>query len=337
MPATEKLFVFVKEHYDVTLEKHDFWSAVAQEVAWHGETLSCLLRSIILLHPKYLRRDPALIELTDPLFLAMMMRGLTNGSIECTGRIAGNGVFSVFTQGGTRDISKKHALQLQKPLKKVLKNGVLAQIEFMSMVQHSERLWDMFKSDFLNIQKSSMHLYESSINFRLVLFRHAPHVLNLQRTEKLEMYNFLCGSAASGSPSLFGLRNILKGPHNNVLAWSTALQALDDTARSMDGNWMHMLSALSSFTVDPQDQEAWKFWHRLHECTKDDASGQELSSYLERHHYTMHDAYTHIWPIVTALAEGDERYVHASQIGLSNPDASIHINFQHFSNTYGNN
>ena len=179
------------------------------------------------------------------------------------------------------------------------------------MVQHSKALWSLFESDIMKVWSNSDDL--QSIALRLAVFRHAPHVLSFESNElSTEMYKSLCGSYAPGSPTLLGLRHILAGPHNNALAWHTALAECSPHDPTISGNWIEMLPAFSALDLDPKDQDSWRFWHLLCNSTKDDASGRNLLVALSEAKPLMSQAFASNWSIVDALYDSDDRYERAS-------------------------
>ena len=181
------------------------------------------------------------------------------------------------------------------------------------MVQHSKALWSLFESDIMKVWSNSDDL--QSIALRLAVFRHAPHVLSFESNElSTEMYKSLCGSYAPGSPTLLGLRHILAGPHNNALAWHTALAECSPHDPTISGNWIEMLPAFSALDLDPKDQDSWRFWHLLCNSTKGDESGRELLVALLETQNEMSSAFADAWSIVDALYKGNARYAYAAKI-----------------------
>ena len=131
------------------------------------------------------------------------------------------------------------------------------------------------------------------------------------------LYELMCGTYSDVKPTLVEMRRVLTGPHHNALAWHTALAVCAPEDPTLVGSWMQMLGTFSSLAFYPTNPEAWQFWHLLHECVKDDASGQELLSCLAETKHEMASAFTDAWTIVDALYQGSARYTEASRIYLN--------------------
>ena len=146
----------------------------------------------------------------------------------------------------------------------------------------------------------------NSYLFKIVTFRHNP--------QHRDLYDFLCGSDAQIDWPFQGRIHILKGPHNNALAWHTALAECSPHDPTISGNWIEMLPAFSALDLDPKDQDSWRFWHLLCNSTKGDESGRELLVALLETQNEMSSAFADAWSIVDALYKGNARYAYAAKI-----------------------
>ena len=133
----------------------------------------------------------------------------------------------------------------------------------------------------------------------------------------------MCGADSHVKPTLCEMAPILSGPHNNPLAWHTALAVCAPEDPNAVGSWMQMSETFSSLRLDPKNQDAWQFWHLLRVCVKNDASGQELLSCLAETKHEMSSAFADGWTIVDALYEGDARYIQAAKLqeSIGHPNA----------------
>ena len=121
----------------------------------------------------------------------------------------------------------------------------------------------------------------------------------------------MCSVNTHANFTLLDMRSILRGFHNNALAWHTALAVCDLKDPTMVGSWMKMSQTFSALDLDPKNQDAWKFWHLLSDCTKDDESGRNLLLCLAETQHEMASAFADGWGIVDALYDGNARYEQA--------------------------
>ena len=315
MSTIEHLFSFVEHNYNVVLTEHPFWSEIITKSDCTIRAVGDLEVALIKMYPQYLRRDAALAEVVDPLFMAMCMHAIKNVHPKFGLWSTNIMLFRTWVQEGARDISDSQAALLGNALLTLFNTIPITQHDIVGVVLRCEKLWPFLEHVILRVAKDANNTEYNQHLFQIAAFRYNPQDHDLQgRATCSQMYDYLCGANAQKEASFLGMRNILKGPHNNALAWHTALAVCDLKDPTIVGSWMKMSPTFSALRLDPKDQDAWRFWHLLSECTKGDGSGQELLAFLGEDKKDMASAFADGWSIVDALYEGDERYEQAACI-----------------------
>lgn len=324
MATTQELFIYVQQCLDITLEEDDLWSLIAQEMTLGSYLSPNFVHCLIDAYPKAVRKDPdfSLVarELMKRVFSHLLLQYKTNNSDHYVDAEIIKKMFNAWTLWGSQDISLACAEDLYDSLHSLYSKNLETRDCFFEIVATSNTLWSKIGSVILdNVKRSPqyIHVFESS---KIVFHRHIPKRTDLYDTENVaSMYARMCGANTNVKPTLLEMRNILKGPHHNALAWHAALAVcgLEDP--------MQMLDTFSALTLDPTKPAAWKFWHLLCECTKDNASGQELMVSLTPTQMEMHQEFERIWSIVDALEEDDARYEQAAQMCSSNTKDTLCI------------
>lgn len=312
MATTEEFFAFVKKHYDLELEHNSCWALISDGVHTDN-THNSFINSFAHTYWERAHLIPNVKQKSDPLFMKIMEVSINKGVEKYEYVVPLENLFKVWTENGTRIISDAQAARLGTALLRLFNENSIAQDYAMAMVLQSEKLWPFLEQFFLEAMQDTTNPERHSTLFKIITFRYIPDHHDFKEYEiRAELYEAMCGSDVLGLPALLNLRHVLKGPHNNALAWTTALLACN--RKAMFGQWMHMRSIFSLLELNPQDPQAWRFWDALCTCTKDDYSGKKLIQNLEKKHAPISRAYLQYWPIIVSIEEGDARFVRASQV-----------------------
>lgn len=298
------------------IDTNPLWESVSKSITIEHYDETSLLTSFISSYPELIKHNLDITEVTDTLFFELLLfainqRGPTSERMWMTPL---KNAFEVWTQYGTRDLTSQHATALGEALNKKLKQpfiGVFMQDQICDTAFVSRKLWDVLESTISQIHAARTDDMKERYNY--LFHKHAPHLATFDNRQELELSYFnMCGLFAKHKPPLLGMIDQLKDKHHNLLAYTAALKHCDAQDPTSIGSWMQMSDTFSSLDLDLSDQDAWRFWHLLRECTKDNESGQELIDALAQTQCAMHQAFENLWPIVDALEEGHERYVRAA-------------------------
>ena len=318
MATTQELFDFVKTQFNVSLQENDLWSSVAQHFSGSYMDYDELRRFLEYIYPAIVRIEPRLRDLTDDLFRGIIFYALCNEKMAHLMSSTAAELFRIWTVDGTRDISRASADYLRTPLRTLIlrpgEYGTALDIIFLSPM-----LWN-------NLEKNVLKHYDESPSYQRVIHRHAPHLKDYYNNGPSEIswyYASMCGLDPLTKAGFLEMRSIFTGPHNNPLAWHTALAVCDLKDPSIAGNWMKMSETFLSLRLEPKDQDAWKFWHSLVTCTASDTSGRALMVALSEKKSPMSQAFNKNWSIVSVLYEGKERYERAANVFITQNDALV--------------
>ena len=312
MATTRELFVFVKQHFNLSLEKNELWSRLATELDLSKNNPNTLSQFLIYTYPRLAQKYPDLAPLTDALFMHLTDHTIKIAKHQTMLGLDMKQLFSSWTQCGTRDVPNEYAAKLAPNLNVLLSGNSFHKCFSEAMVCQSPELWSLLKED----------IFEFHDNFTMLIYKYEPQrkdLHNFKHGHIVDFYEFMCGINLNTKPTLHSLKNSLKGPHHNSLAWHTALAVCAPEDPTIAGNWMKMSETFSSLRLEPKDPDAWQFWHFLRECVKDDASGQELLSCLSETQNEMASAFANGWSIVDALYESDMRYAQAAKMHCTAP------------------
>ena len=305
--STKELFLFVQTHYDLELVQNEFWSELSEKIEHLGDDGTTLMQALSDLQGVRIHQNPTLASLTEGLFTELLLESAKK-SIENSWWSARMEIFfRDWTQYGTQDISSATAMRLSPLLKSLFDKKSMRMNSVVLMVSYSPTLWEFFETSILNIVHAPEHPLKLNIAFQLAAYLNTPDFFPHTAPEHLYMALYR-GSRSRVRPVLQALKRVLTGRHNNALAWHTALAVCAPEDPTIAGSWMQMSETFSALRLEPKDQDAWRFWHLLRECTKDDASGRDLLAFLAEAQNEMSQAFADGWSIVDALHEGDERY-----------------------------
>ena len=306
------LTAFVQASYNVALEEHAFWDIFSEHDGFYTTGKELFTTTLLSRYPQYVKEAPELAPLVDELFAALLQESITPATFSFYKVEHVKTLFSTWTQYGTRDIPDIYIKALTLPLNKAFEYNERGVV---NIVCTSAALWRVFEKSILDIFNDPLNPQCRNKMYKLAVFRNAPErAAVIPNLNTKQMYGMMCGASESVKPTLLNMRKVLIGPHNNALAWHTALAVCAPEDPTIVGSWMKMSETFSSLRFDPKDQDAWRFWHLLRECVKDDASGQELLSCLAETKHEMASAFADAWSIVDALYDGDARYERAAYI-----------------------
>ena len=305
MATTRELFVFVKQHFNLSLEKNELWTRLAAEINTAKMDSKTLSQFLMYTYPTLVQKLPKLAPLTDVLFMRLMDDMLKIVVNQAMRALDMKLLFSSWTQCGTRDIPNEYAATLASGLDCLLLGNTFHKSIYAAMVCQSPKLWSLRKNAIL----------ESYNDFAMLIYRYETHrkdLHNFKHVQIVDFYERMCGINLDTRPTLKSLKNSLHGTHNNALAWHTALAVCDLKDPTIVGSWMKMSETFSALPLEPKDQNSWRFWHSLSTCCANDASGQELLTFLAEAKREMFQAFDSSWCLINTLYEGDFRYVQAS-------------------------
>ena len=326
MATTDELYKYVLEHLGVVLEEDDLWSDFADRLNLNAHFSSAFILGLADFYPEAVRKNPNAALVAEPLMQSVMTHLLIQYRVNANTHYANQDtitmIFDAWTLCGSIDISDKYANDIFYLTQSLYSVSSASRACVLDMVARSTALWSTIKSTMIkNVEAfpQYIHVFTES---QLVFHRHIPHRIDLHDPKKVvQMYELMCGANTDVKPTLLELRSVLMGPHNNALAWHTALAVCDLKDPTMVGSWMKMLPAFSMLRLDTTEPDSWQFWHLLCDSTKDNASGRKLMVALSKAKPPMSQAYADAWSSIDALFEGNTRYAQASKT-----HASIKVN-----------
>lgn len=320
MTTLIKLVENIGHYLKIDISKDPFASFIAKHVRTDIHRFNTFTETFSQSYRLMLSEQPEITRLTNPIFLKSIL--------YCTAQPAEHAwwtdelynLFGTWTQYGLCDITPLEAEQLAPVLRTFLhdqqyetkRNEVV-----MSMVFLSKALWDALKPDIL---VCNMPHYEKPFSLDARVFhRHEPNLLGLKIDGIQHTYKMMFHTVALfHTPALLQFEKILKGAHNNALAWSIAFEEY-----SVSEDWTQLLPTFSRLALEPQDQDSWRFWHSFRECTKYNESGQELIAALAEAHPTMHQAFEGTWSLINTLESGDQRYARAASLSMPSKSPTV--------------
>lgn len=321
MITTEALFAFIKERYDVTLEQHEFWTAVANNMSPANNLESSLIASITRLYPEHVQQNPSLIALTDPFFMGICLHGVKNPHPYFGISHETQTCFKLWTRKGERDLPSMYFNDFKGSLQKIFDRTAYGYSSVVSIAYYSKQVWDFFERSILASANSNSNAKTVTIS-EATAFKYASENGFVQeRTNQVQLYTFMLEH--EGDMPLLEMKRVFSGPHDNLTAWTVALETyLFNNSCGPEKDWMEMFPTFSALNLDLDDPNSWKFWHLLSTCCASDASGRNLLVTLSEEKPPMSQAFTDVWSIVDTLAEGDARYEHAVKM-CKNPSIPL--------------
>ena len=308
---------YIQSILDYRIQEDPAWTLLIEDLNVNTPHFESFFHNLINKYTTLLP-TPELAVLTDPLFYHMFVGMERIPELHNFWGHRSGELIDVWTQAGTRDIPDEYIDDLIALLQITTSSNNFVVQNVFNSVYLSPKLWNGLRSDIYRIVKEE-EVQDNflSIQFNFLLFRYATqieHIEHIDDEKKTCHYELMCSGLYAIKPSLSELPSILKGVHNNALAWHTAIEVCAPRDPTIAGNWMKMLETFSSLRLEPKDQDAWKFWHSLSECVKYDASGQELLLCLSETQNEMASAFANGWSIVDALYEDHDRYEQAASI-----------------------
>lgn len=313
------VFDHIEKHLGFRPDDHPFWSYLCKDAEINPMSFNSFFDWFSSIYPALDLRAPSFEDVSNAFCSRLLLYSIEKMNANPIWEKRLEKLFQQWTHCGMREIPKHYFEPLLEPLKKLLNsvNG-FHYVTVLNMVYRSPQLWESFRDRILydvNAQKDVHCPYGSRDSYKYLIHRYEPHLTEVYADQDLKnLYQSMCRGDYIVAHTFIDLKKLLIGYHNNALAWNTALEIFSDISIFMQDSWLEMLDPFLSIELDPKDQNAWRFWNRLHECTEKDASGKKLMVSLMSAKKEMHQAYENSWQIVDALQEGDARYAYAATL-----------------------
>lgn len=212
---------------------------------------------------------------------------------------------NAWTQGGSRDMSPASAAALAPAFGAWYQRHVGARDHRVAeeALYLSSNLWKQCGHIFLNLPPNQR------TDEAAMLMRHAPQLLGpVDEREFINLHMQLFGAFHKRRVPIDAVDGMLAAENRTAATW---VYAFAFCRTRPDQEWGSVERGLSQLVLDTKDPHAWQLWTSLHAVAH--PTFTPVLTRLGDVHGEFDAAYRALWPMVSAMYEGDERFKAAAQ------------------------